>query len=91
MYSTLYIQEQEASEKLQVALNSARLTADQHAKTIDELREQLSTGDGASATRTSMDQKAWKATAISRMSEEKANRIATELDNKVNSMVYSNR
>lgn len=68
---------------MQVALNSARLTAEQHAKTIEELREQAETGQNVTTTGASADQKAWKATAISRVSEEKANRIATELDSRV--------
>ena len=78
----IHLQEQETSEKLQVALNSARLTSEQHAHTIEQLREQLNHAESRPST-AHMDQKTWKATAVTKLNEEKVTRLTAELDNKV--------
>ena len=82
LFWCIHLQEQETSEKLQVALNSARLTSEQHAHTIEQLREQLSHAESKPST-AHMDQKTWKATAVTKLNEEKVTRLTAELDNKV--------
>ena len=68
---------------MRVALNSARLTADQHAKTIEELKAKLEISESKSSSTSQLDHKGWKAAVVTRMSEEKLIRVTAELENKV--------
>lgn len=66
-----------------MALNSARLTSEQRAKAIEELKSQLEAAEASRGSHGTADQKSWKANVVSRVSEEKASRMAVELDTKV--------
>lgn len=66
-----------------MALNSARLTSEQRAKAIEELKSQLEAAEASKSSHAPVDQKSWKANVVSRVSEEKASRMAVELDTKV--------
>lgn len=68
---------------MKVALNSARLTADQHAKTVEELKARLEIAESKSSSAAQLDHNGWKAAVVTRMSEEKLMRVTSELETKV--------
>lgn len=75
--------EQESNEKYKVALNSARLTSEQQAKTIEELKARLDIAESKSST-AQLDHKGWKAAVVTKISEEKNVRLTSDLEAKVN-------